>query len=155
MNLYLDTNVYCRPFDNQNQKRIREEAEAFRELLDMIESRRVNLITSDVLGFEMEDIVDIEKREKVKSYLNLGRLHIEEDEKLMRFAEEIKDGSSLKAMDTLHLASACMGKARYFGTCDGSILNKKDNCEKFLCEKGYEITIFNPIEIISQLRGRV
>jgi len=37
MTIYLDTNVYFRPFNDQTQARIRHEAEAFIGILDKVE----------------------------------------------------------------------------------------------------------------------
>jgi hypothetical protein len=35
--IYLDTNVYCRPLDNQNDRRINIEAKAFLEIVTAAE----------------------------------------------------------------------------------------------------------------------
>ena len=52
--IYLDTNVYSRPFDDQTQPDIQEEANAFLEVVREIEAERYTLLCSDILGFEGE-----------------------------------------------------------------------------------------------------
>jgi len=41
MIIYLDTNVYCRPFDNQSQKKISKETEAVSDIYDKIASKPI------------------------------------------------------------------------------------------------------------------
>lgn len=50
--VYLDTSVYNRPFDDQTQPRIWLESLAFSVILQMIEARKILLITSSVLTYE-------------------------------------------------------------------------------------------------------
>ncbi|NQE05115.1 hypothetical protein C5S32_04525 [ANME-1 cluster archaeon GoMg1] len=38
--IYLDTNVWCRPFDGQTQQRIIDEGEAFLKILEKVHTER-------------------------------------------------------------------------------------------------------------------
>jgi hypothetical protein len=67
--IYLDTNVYSRPFDDQRQSDIQEEANAFVEIIAEVEAKRLSLLGSDILRFEVHNILGEEKRAKVKDYL--------------------------------------------------------------------------------------
>jgi hypothetical protein len=51
--LYFDTNVLCRPFDDQTIKRIQRETEAFERILEKIRAKEAAFITSDILVFEI------------------------------------------------------------------------------------------------------
>ena len=51
--IYLDTNVYSRPFDDQTQSDIQEEANAFLEIVREIKAERFTLLCSDILEFEI------------------------------------------------------------------------------------------------------
>ena len=55
--LYFDTNVLCRPFDDQTNRRIRRETEAFQRLLERIEANEAAFITSEILLFEIQRII--------------------------------------------------------------------------------------------------
>ena len=56
--LYFDTNVLCRPFDDQTIKRIQRETEAFEQILEKIRAKEAAFITSDILVFEIRLNVD-------------------------------------------------------------------------------------------------
>ncbi|MCK4475664.1 MAG: hypothetical protein KAU16_02960 [Methanophagales archaeon] len=58
--IYLDTNVWCRPFDKPS-KRISKEVEAFFEILEGASAKRYSLIGSVILDVE---VGNIEKEEK-------------------------------------------------------------------------------------------
>ena len=63
--LYFDTNVLCRPFDDQTIRRIRRETEAFERILEKIRAKEAAFITSDILVFEIQRIISPAKRAKV------------------------------------------------------------------------------------------
>jgi hypothetical protein len=50
MKIYLDTCIYCRPFDDQSQDRIEKETKAFIEILKLAEMGEVVIVSSDVLN---------------------------------------------------------------------------------------------------------
>lgn len=56
MRLYLDTSVYCRPFDDQAHIRVRGEAEAFVRILGEVETGVTILLSSDLLILEVSMI---------------------------------------------------------------------------------------------------
>ena len=55
---YFDTNVLCRPFDDQTIKRIQRETEAFERILEKIRAKEAAFITSDILVFEIQRIIE-------------------------------------------------------------------------------------------------
>jgi predicted nucleic acid-binding protein len=71
--LYLDTNVLCRPFDDQTGARVRRETEAFGRILEKISNNEAVYFISDILMFELRRIVLPAKRAKVFAYLDLSR----------------------------------------------------------------------------------
>jgi len=50
--VYLDTNVYCRPFDDHSDMRIQEESRAFMEIVDAVVSGKIIIVNS--VKFEIE-----------------------------------------------------------------------------------------------------
>ena len=113
MLIYLDTNVYSRPFDNQNKPEIRSEADAFMDIVSEIKSEKFTVLCSDILMFEVYNILSEDKRNKVKSYLGLCSQHIDNSDKIMNLGQQIGDRCQIRARDALHIASAIIGGARY------------------------------------------
>jgi hypothetical protein len=60
--IYLDTNLYSRPFDDQKQPQIQTEANAFLEIIQAVKNHQLMLLTSDILLFEVYNILTPEKR---------------------------------------------------------------------------------------------
>ena len=69
--IYLDTNVYSRPFDDQTRPDIQEEADTFLKILSEIKANKLTLLCSDILAFEIQNILNEEKRTNVEVYLDL------------------------------------------------------------------------------------
>ncbi len=111
MLIYLDTNVYQRPFNDQTQKRIRREAEAFVKILDAVQTKRVTLLGSEILDFEIEQIPDQELYNRVKSYLKLCKRILKTNERQLKIAQQLEKDCGFKGRDALHIAPACHGKA--------------------------------------------
>ncbi|MCP4399958.1 MAG: hypothetical protein GY801_21955, partial [bacterium] len=80
--IYLDTNAYTRPFDDQTQLRIQEETDALLVILEAIKVGTLLLLGSDILLFEVHNILDEEKRAKVLQYLPLCTHHIEQSDEV-------------------------------------------------------------------------
>jgi hypothetical protein len=51
--IYLDMNLYSRPFDDQSQERVRLEAYAFLEIFAEVLARRPICLNADILRLEL------------------------------------------------------------------------------------------------------
>jgi predicted nucleic acid-binding protein len=145
--IYADTNVYGRPFDDLSISKIALEAEAARLFFEKI-SRNVNfiLLGSDILKLEIQRIKDIQKKFWILPLTSLCREWIEESESIKKLAQEIFLKVGLLPRDSIHLASAISGKARYFLTCDEYFFKKSD-----IIENKYRIKVVNPIDFLKIL----
>lgn len=142
MEIYADTNIYARPFDDYSQPRIFLEGEAALLIFKAISQKRFSLITSDILKLEIERTLE-PKRIQMKSFLELSGKHIFQSKKVLNAARKILKTCKIPPRDAIHLASAKIGKVKYFLTCDNDIL-KKDYClEKYFCLK-----VANPLQFI-------
>ena len=153
MIIYLDTNVYCRPFDNQKLDRIRAETDAFEVILEGIRNGRFITLTSDVLQYEITKILSPLKRTEVERYLALSKKRVEEKEEILKLGIVIRDRCGIKDRDALHLASAIAGGATYFLTCDDEVTSatKGAGCtEKVADEHGSGMKICNPIIFVKK-----
>ena len=109
--IYLDTNVYSRPFDDQTQARIQEEADAFLVIIDEVKANRLAVLGSDILDFEVHNILSEEKRFKVKGYLALCENRIESSPDLLNLARNVQSHCQIRPRDAIHIASAILGQA--------------------------------------------
>jgi len=137
--IYLDTSVYNRPFDDQEQTRVRLETEAFLLILERAIIGAIEIMSSSALEYENSQNPFIERRERVSSYLSVAS-------KLIRLNNIIKERAftlehaGIEPIDALHLAFA-ETDADYFLTCDDGIL-KKVKKHPELCK----IEICNPLQ---------
>jgi hypothetical protein len=60
MLIYLDTNVYSRPFDDQTNEKFQVEANAFLKILAEVKTGTLNLLSSAILKFEVDEALDEE-----------------------------------------------------------------------------------------------
>ncbi len=71
--VYLDLNVYSRPFDDQTNEKIRRETEAINVLWDQAKKGLLHLVSSDILYLEVKRILSESKKAKVISHFKLWR----------------------------------------------------------------------------------
>lgn len=153
--IYLDTNVYSRPFDDQTKPDIQNEADAFLEIIAEVHAERLALLGSDILDFEVHNILSEEKRTKVKDYLVMCNKHIESSEEVVNLGKRIQSDCHIRARDALHIASAIIGQARYFLSCDKKVTEMKQaRCYRRLA-KPYRTEYFsamNPILFAERMK---
>ncbi len=123
MKIYFDNCSIQRPLDDKNQLRILIESEIILGILLLVESEKIELVSSEVLIFEASRITNIFRREHTLRTLSRAKEVVMLDDEIEKRAEELI-GSGIKPIDALHLASAEKIKADYFCTCDDKFLKK-------------------------------
>lgn len=123
--VYLDTNAYSRPFDDQMQPDIQAEANAFLEIIAEVKTGKLFLLGSDILDFEVHNVLNEEKRNWIENYLSLCHKQIESSEEVLNLGKQIQNDCHIRARDALHIASAIVGQARYFLSCDKKVTEMK------------------------------
>nr|MDO8098504.1 PIN domain-containing protein [Candidatus Njordarchaeota archaeon] len=119
--IYIDTSVWCRPFDEPS-KRVLEEEEALYVILEKSFKGEVKVVTSVAVDFEVSRIKDPTKRTDTKDIIEMfADLHVKEVPLSLRnsLIEEV----GLRPLDATHLAIAA-SNAEYFITVDDTILIK-------------------------------
>ncbi len=154
MIIYLDTNVYFRPFNDQTQTRIRQEAEAFVKILDQVEEGEIELLKSEILEFEIEQVSDAELKNKVETYLKLCAHSLRADERQLKLAQQLEHDCGFKGRDALHVAAACFGEAVFCVTCDDRMIRHADCCERITSEHGFRVRIVRPEEFVAQAKNQ-
>jgi predicted nucleic acid-binding protein len=122
--LYLDTNVLCRPFDDQRISRVRLETDAFERILEKVRQDEATLISSEILLFEIQRIIQPGKRAKASVYLRMARAYHAMTDKTLTLARRITERFKLQPRDALHAASALLEGSEYFLTCDDGITKR-------------------------------
>lgn len=149
--VYLDTNVYCRPLDDQSNSRIHQEAEAFLQIVYKAERGRTEIVSSDYVKFEIEQIKDPQKRKNIRGFERvLSKTNVTSSKRLISIAKEINVKCRLNSLDALHLAAACLGKASFLLTCDDEILENSNCIETLAAKKGYKLKVRNPIDYLQE-----
>lgn len=154
--IYLDTNVYSRPFDDQTQTDIQAEANAFLEIIAEVKTGKLLLLGSDILDFEVRNVLDEEKRIKIEDYLSLCDEHIGNPADVLNLGKQIQTDCRIRARDALHIASAIIGQAKYFLSCDKKVTEMKQaRCYRRLA-KPYRKEYFsamNPVLFVEKMKG--
>ncbi len=121
LRLYLDTNVYNRPFDNQRVPRNRIEAQVVLELLDKVEAGEVTLVSSFVLEHGLSPLTA--RRERVGVLIGLAQEHVYSDPRILGRARAL-ERTGFKGRDALHLAAAEYARVDYFVTRDDKLIGR-------------------------------
>jgi len=139
--VYLDTSAYNRPFDDQTQPKIFLETQAVAIILQMVEAKVVELISSSVLEYENSRNPYPIKQEAMSRYLQLAELRQEVNEVIRQRAEELEQ-NGLKAIDALHIAYAEAVNSNYFITCDKRLINRYS---------GLTMKVMNPADFVLEI----
>lgn len=119
--IYLDACCLNRPFDDQNQARIRLETEAIILILERLHQREWVWISSEVLFFELKQTVDIERRERLLLLARQSHQVVELTQETMTQAEKLA-ALGFDSYDALHLACAQQSNVDVFLTTDDELL---------------------------------
>ncbi|MDY6868701.1 MAG: PIN domain-containing protein [Chloroflexota bacterium] len=152
--IYLDTNVYSRPFDDQTQANIQEEANAFLKIIAEVKANKLSLLCSDILDFEVQNILNEEKRAKLEVFLGLCAEHLESSDEVLNVGKRIENNCPIRARDALHIASAILGQARYFLSCDKKVTQKKQGqCYRRVARTYRQeyFSVMNPILFVEKI----
>ncbi len=140
MNIYLDTSVLNRIFDDQSQPRIFLEASAMLLVIGLIEKSIISIVSSDVLEYENFRNPYAERHIFVAKILRNARVVQTLNESLVKRANDIEK-LGIQGIDALHLACAEKLKVDYFVTCDDKIIKKYTG----------KIDVINPVDLTMKL----
>ena len=123
MRIYLDNCCFNRPFDDQDQIRIRLEAEAKLNIQERVQAGTIELAWSYILDYENQFNPFNERREAIGKWRARAAVDIDENVEIVRAAKRLcADG--LRPKDALHVACAAALDCEFFVTTDDGILNR-------------------------------
>ena len=82
MKIYLDNCCLNRPFDDQSNLRIRLESEAIKVILLLCEQHQWDLMSSEIIEFEIANTPDEGRRKKLEAINGLASSIIEINDKI-------------------------------------------------------------------------
>jgi predicted nucleic acid-binding protein len=143
--IYLDTCSLQRPLDDRSQPRIYLEAEAVLTLLRLVEAEKLQLLSSDVLQFEISNIADLNRKSEAQLMLKLAAHTATMQPNIRQLAEQII-ATGVKPLDALHAAVAIENQVHYFCTCDDKLLKK---LKKLIFNQ--QTKFLSPLELIMEV----
>jgi predicted nucleic acid-binding protein len=144
--LYLDMNIYNRPFDDQRQMRIRLETAAVTMIWTLIQSGIFAAKWSFVLDYENSRNPFVERRAFVRYLAQACEGTIEPNEGIRELARRL-ERLEIRGRDALHLACAEWGGCEYLVTCDDQLVQQG----KRLAEVGeLELQVINPVNLLRE-----
>lgn len=144
MKVYLGNCAIQRPLDDKSQIRIALEAEAVLGIISLCKLKIIELLSSDILVFEISKTPNMTRKEYAFEFLELSSTFININSEIENRANELeKEG--LKALDALHFASAEIGNADYFCTCDDNFLKRIKKITDL------KIQVATPLELIKEI----
>jgi predicted nucleic acid-binding protein len=138
--LYLDNCTFNRPFDDQNQLKIKLETEAKLFIQEKILNGKFELVWSYILEFENRQNRFYDKRNAIYSWKNIAKVHCIENDFILNYAEKLNK-LNIRTKDSLHIACSIYTNSDYLITTDKKLYSLKLD----------DITIINPLSFINEL----
>lgn len=143
--IYLDTCCYNRRFDDQKQERIQKEWNAIRAIISPSKEQPFDIIGSEALKYEVLNIRDHDRRESVLTfYRNSVIMELPLTKEAIAYAKQLREQSSLKLLDSLHVALAEQSSVSALLTTDERMLR---TCQKLKLK----LNVMNPIEFLKEV----
>jgi predicted nucleic acid-binding protein len=142
--IYLDNCCYNRPFDSSSLEKVRDEAAAKMFIQSLVKYKSLELYTSFMLFYEINDNPEPAKKEHILNFIKkYASVHvdIEQIDEITIIRDKIML-TGVKLKDAFHLACAIFAECDYFITTDKRLLKYQDN----------RINLVNPIEFIKLWR---
>ena len=142
MKIYLDNCCFNRPFDDQNQLRIKLEAEAKLRIQEEVRLGNFQLVWSYILDYENNKNPYLDRKLQIGDWKQYADMDIEESEELIAHAHSLQK-LGLGKLDSMHVACAIQAKCDYFLTTDDKILKRYSQVS--------EVAVTDPIVFIKEV----
>ncbi len=136
-------NVYNRPFDDQNQWRIKMESIACQIIFYLAQEQEIELVWSFVLEYENDLNPFPERRDAITLLSQEITQTIEPSESILHRAEQLEQ-ADIKNMDAVHLACADVFECDFLVTCDDKLIKKANRLT-------LKLEVCNPINFIQKV----
>jgi predicted nucleic acid-binding protein len=144
MKIYLDACAIQCPLDARQSVRIAVEAEAVLGILTQVEGGALELVSSEALVYETEQILSVARKALAQTTVALASVHVPMSDAVSTRAEYFVN-MGIRSLDALHLASAEEAGCMYFCTCDDRLLRRAKHIS------GLKTAAVSPLELIGEL----
>jgi len=146
--VYLDLNIYKRPFDDQQQMRVRLETVAITMIFTLIERGQLSARWSFVLDLENSLDPILYRRQFVQALSACCGSSVEPDESIRELARRLSETHQVLGRDALHLACAESSGCDYLVTCDDRLVGQG----RRLSEQGIlSVQAVNPVDLLQEV----
>ncbi len=136
--LYLDTNIFNRPFDDQSLVRVRLETIAIFSILQRIKKGDCRLFWSFMIDFENSRNPYQDNRLEISMMSSIATYFIGPNKEIRESGKHFEK-LGIKPRDALHLACAVNGGADFFITCDDKLAKRAKLMQ-------IPLQVYNPID---------
>lgn len=145
MRIYLDTCTIQRPADDMQELRVRLEAQAITDVIELIEAGEIELVSSEVLELENDRNRNPLRRGASAQVLSFATEVVKIDEAIEQRTQLYRE-LGLKGPDAAHLACAVHAGVDFFCTCDDRFLRRARKVETGLTRP------VSPLELIQEVQ---
>ena len=140
MRIYLDICTFNRPFDDQQQLKIKLETEAKLFIQQGIITGTYDLVWSYILEYENNQNKFVDRRNAIYDWKNISKIHCIENEEIIKYAENL-ERYNIRTKDALHIACSVYTKSDYLITTDKHLYNLNFS----------DIKIINPLTFLDEV----
>ena len=146
--LYLDMNIYKRPFDDQRQMRIRLETVAIAIVFALIEEGHFSAHWSFVLDYENSLNPLPERRAFAQRLAGCCESTIGPADSIRELAYRLSEAHLVRGRDALHLAIAELSGCDALVTCDDRLIRQGQRMRE---EGILTMEVINPIDLVQEV----
>jgi predicted nucleic acid-binding protein len=139
--IYLDNCTFNRPFDDQNQLKIKLETEAKLFIQQEILKGTYELVWSYILEYENNQNKFDDKRNSIYGWKEIAKVHCIENDDIIEYAEGVMNKTKIRTKDALHIACAVYAKSDFLITTDKQLFNLKWD----------DVKIINPLTFLNEM----
>ena len=145
MNIYLDVSCLNRPFDDQNQARIRIETTAVTVVFERIDAGLWRQVSSEMAVIEIDAITDTDRHNRVRMLLPQSDSIMKLTDATFQRAAEL-EGLGFKPADAVHVAAAERAKADVLLSCDDRLCRLAKRRRRDL-----KLNVANPVDWLKEM----
>jgi predicted nucleic acid-binding protein len=143
--VYMDTCCFNRPFDDQNQLRVRLESEATLLVLESVTRGKWALIGSDALDAEIVAIRDPIRRRRVMNLTRAATEQVSIDADRSR-RQQVLEVMGFGSYDSVHIACAEAAGADVLLTTDDALIRRARRMQHHLA-----VRVENPVSWLEEI----
>lgn len=148
MKIYLDVCCLNRPFDDQQQEKIRLEAEAVALVIRRFRRRGWVWLSSPAVRYEIERTPDFQRRALLIAMVAEASEEVPLSSEVVVHARKLKE-EGFHRLDALHLSFGILGKADVFLSTDERLIKK---ARKSLLQLPFPVV--NPVSWFCEVKKR-